>query len=93
MDMRLSRDYNRLMSVRDLLQAAITLKGSQRALATASGFSQVAICKALKKGRVSPSMAVAIEAATGIGRERLCPEVFSDKPLPRSARVTTEARV
>lgn len=91
MDMRLLPGYKSGMSVRDLLQAAITLKGSQRALATASGYSQVAVCKALKKGRVSPGMAVAIEAATGIGRERLCPEVFSDKPLRRSARISAEA--
>lgn len=93
MDMGLLPGYKGGMSIRDLLQAAITLKGSQRALATASGYSQVAICKALKKGRVSPAMAVAIEAATGIDRDRLCPEVFSDKPLPRSARVAAEARV
>lgn len=74
------------MAVRDLLQAAITMKGSQRALGDACGYTQVAICKALRRGKVTAEMAIAIEGATGIDRKRLCPEVFGQAVTPRPSR-------
>lgn len=60
------------------LKKAITLCGNQTRLAAAIGFSQHAVWHALKRGSVSPRMAVAIERATGgkIRRDHLCPHIF-----------------
>ncbi|TAL38891.1 MAG: chaperone [Alphaproteobacteria bacterium] len=67
------------MNATDLVAKAIGIAGgSQQKLAARIGFSQMAVCKALKTGRVSAAMAVAIERATGgeVTRQGLRPDLF-----------------
>lgn len=60
------------------IEIAIALIGSETKLGEAMGYSQAAINKAKKAGRVSAEMAVAIERATSgkITRQRLRPDLF-----------------
>lgn len=64
--------------VRTLIEAAITIAGSELKLGKLAGYSQNAIWQAKRRGRVTAEMATAIDAATGgaIGRERLRPDLF-----------------
>lgn len=61
-----------------LIRRAVELFGTQSALAAAIGFSQHAVWHALKRGQVSPRMAVAIHSATKgkIRKEQLRPDIF-----------------
>lgn len=67
------------MQVRDHLQEAIQIAGSEAKLGKATGYSQNAIWQAKERGTVTPLMAVKIEAATEgqVLKEKLCPDVFA----------------
>ncbi len=56
--------YGHGMDVRDHVQEAIKRAGSGAGLGRATGYSQNAIWQAMKRGRVSPKMALAIHRAT-----------------------------
>ena len=59
------------------LDRAIAVIGSQAALAAAIGVSQQVISYWIKKGhRVPAERVVAVEAATGIARHELRPDIF-----------------
>ena len=77
------------MSVRSLIEAAIRDRGSEAKLASACGVTQAAIWKAKKVGRCSPRLALKIEAACGISRRLLCPDIFGSavQPEPEPRRV------
>ncbi|TQI72941.1 YdaS antitoxin of YdaST toxin-antitoxin system [Bosea sp. AK1] len=66
------------MNAHDLLVRAIALAGSEAKLAERVGCSQVAINKAKRVGRVSAEMAVKIEAAVGIPRQQLRPDLWPE---------------
>ncbi|BAQ43999.1 transcriptional regulator [Methylobacterium aquaticum] len=74
------------MSAGPLIQAAITLLGSEAKLGAACGVSQAAIWKAKRAKRVSAELAVQIERATkgAISRHRLRPDLWS-APLPEES--------
>lgn len=60
------------------LKRAVELYDNPSRLAAAIGFSQHAVWQAMRRGRVSPRMAVAIERAT-FGEVRRCdlrPDIF-----------------
>ncbi|WP_414468077.1 transcriptional regulator [Methylobacterium currus] len=71
------------MSVGHLIQAAITILGSEAKLGAACGVTQGAIWKAKKAGRVSGELAVKIDRATNgaIPRHRLRPDLWSPPPV------------
>jgi len=62
------------------IERAIEVAGSESKLGALAGYSQVAINKAKRRGYVTAAMAVAIERATGVARNELCPEIF-DVPV------------
>lgn len=66
--------------VTGLIEAAITLAGSEAKLGAAAGYSQHAIWHAKKRGRVSAEMAVAIDRATGgaVAKHRLRPDIYRE---------------
>ena len=66
------------MSARPLIESAIAIAGSQAKLGAACGVSQGAIWKAKVAGRVSATLAVAIEKATegNVPRHRLRPDLW-----------------
>jgi len=66
--------------VRELLDAAVKIAGSEAALGRLTGYSQNAIWQAKQRGSVSPKMAKAIDAATSgkIPKEKLRPDIFED---------------
>ncbi|PZU87906.1 MAG: hypothetical protein DI527_18225 [Chelatococcus sp.] len=68
------------MNVADMLQAEIDRAGSEKKLAERAGCSQVAINKAKHANRVSPEMAVKLEHATGVPRDRWRPDIFRPHP-------------
>jgi DNA-binding transcriptional regulator YdaS (Cro superfamily) len=70
------------MSTRSLIQAAITILGSEAKLGVACGVTQGAIWKAKRAGRVSGELAVKIERATkgSVPRWRLRPDLW-DAPI------------
>lgn len=74
------------MNTRPLIQAAITLLGSEAKLGAACGVTQGAIWKAKTAGRVSGELAVKIERATGgaVPRWRLRPDLW-DRPVTDEA--------
>lgn len=69
------------MSPRDLIEQAIREYTSELKLAQAIGYSQHGVWRAKKLGRVSPRMAISLEAVSKgrFKREHLCPEVFGRK--------------
>lgn len=52
------------MDVRDRIEEAIKLVGSEQKLGKATGYTQHAIWRAKKRGSVTPGMALAIHHAT-----------------------------
>ena len=62
-----------------LLEAAITIAGSEAKLGALAGYSQNAIWYAKRNGRVSAELASAIDRATkgAISKSQLRPDVFS----------------
>ena len=68
------------MQVRDLIQRAIEIFGSEAKLGKATGYSQNAIWQAKRRGTVSSEMAVAIDRATDglISKSKLRPDLFED---------------
>ena len=65
-------------TVRRLIERAIARFGSEASLGEACGYSQHAIWKAKKQGKVSAELAVAIDRATSgeVRREELRPDIF-----------------
>lgn len=65
--------------IRRLIEQAIEIVGSEAKLGRAAKFSQQAIWKAKKIGRVSPRMAKSIDRATKgkIPRTKLRPDIFA----------------
>lgn len=65
---------------KQLMQAAVTIAGSEAKLGKAAGFSQNAIWHAKRHGRISAEMAIAIHRATGgaISKERLRPDLYGE---------------
>lgn len=63
-----------------LLEAAITISGSEAKLGKATGYSQNAIWHAKTKGRVSAEMAAAIHRATNgaVAKNMLRPDIYSE---------------
>lgn len=80
-----------VMTVRSLIQAAITLAGSEAKLGEACGVSQSAIWKAKKAGRVSGELAVRIDRATGgaVPKHRLRPDLWEQPAAGGSATAGT----
>ena len=74
-------------TIRDLIIAAIAEAGSERRLARRIGVTQPAISKILKFGRVSPEMAIRLEAFTGHHRSVWRPDLWH----PDDARKETAA--
>ncbi|GLK49511.1 hypothetical protein GCM10017620_24840 [Brevundimonas intermedia] len=64
-----------------LLEAAITIAGSEAKLGKATGYSQNAIWSAKRNGRVSAEMAAAIHRATNgaVAKHLLRPDIYSDQ--------------
>lgn len=65
-----------------LLEAAITIAGSEAKLGALAGYSQNAIWYAKRNGRVSAELAAAIDRATNsaIGKHQLRPDIY---PAPQ----------
>ncbi|MFH1557446.1 MAG: YdaS family helix-turn-helix protein [Pseudomonadota bacterium] len=80
--------------VSDLICEAVRMIGSEARLAAAAGYSQHAIWKAKKVGRVSAEMAIAIERATygHVSKEQLRPDLFPPAKRSRRNRKNEEAR-
>jgi DNA-binding transcriptional regulator YdaS (Cro superfamily) len=58
------------------IQSAIAAAGSQSELARRCGVKQGHVWKWLKSGRVPPTRVLAVEAATGISRHELRPDIY-----------------
>ena len=66
------------MTTSAAFRRAVALAGSESKLSRATGYSQPAINKARRKGRVSAELAIAIERATkgAVSRNELRPDLF-----------------
>ena len=66
-------------SITTLIEQAIALAGSEAKLGDGTGYSQVAINKAKRSGRISPEMAKAIHHFTGgeVPGSSLRPDIWS----------------
>ncbi len=71
-----------MSEISEVLLVAIGELGSQAKLGQAAGYSQNAIHHAVKVGRVTGPMAVAIEKATKgkVPRWKLCPDLWPKPP-------------
>jgi DNA-binding transcriptional regulator YdaS (Cro superfamily) len=69
-----------MTSKNDALQKAVELFKNPTRLAAAIGYSQHAVWSAMKRGQVSPKMAIAIHRATRgkIKKDHLRPDIFGD---------------
>lgn len=67
-------------TVKQLIQKAVDYHGTETKLGQATGYSQNAIWQALKKGRVSAEMAVAIDRATNgeVSKSALRPDLWTE---------------
>ncbi len=70
----------RLMDTNSPLQKAIVAAGSQQGLAQILGIKSASISEWKIRGRVPAGRALAIEAATGVSRHELRPDVFGSAP-------------
>lgn len=75
------------MMTKNPVEQAIDIAGSEAKLGALTGYSQVAINKAKRRGRASPRMALAIERSLNrrVTREQLCPEIFVELETCESA--------
>lgn len=66
------------MAMNEALLEAISIAGSQTALAKHLKLRQQAVAKWVLKGRVPPFRAIQIEELTGgrVSKSRLCPDLF-----------------
>ena len=66
----------------EALLRAVTLAGSQSALARRIGKSPAHVAQWLRRGRVGPTVCIAIETAVGgqVTRYELRPDVFGQPP-------------
>ncbi|WP_370005866.1 transcriptional regulator [Sinorhizobium fredii] len=69
-----------------LIEAAITIAGSEAKLGALAGYSQNAIWYAKRNGRVSAELACAIDRATNgaISKGQLRPDLYPPEPPARS---------
>ena len=67
------------------IEAAIKAVGTQQALANALGIRSASISEWKARGRVLAERVLAIEAATGVSRHDLRPDIFGPKPEPFDA--------
>ena len=67
------------MTTSAAFRRAVALVGSESKLSRATGYSQPAINKARRKGRVTAEMAIAIERALhgAVSRQELRPDLFA----------------
>ena len=70
------------MNTRDLLTSAVKRAGSEEKLGKALGYTQHAIWRARRVGRVSPEMALKIHEWSGgfISKHDLRPDMFGNAP-------------
>lgn len=61
------------------LQEAIRLAGGQSALGRALGISHTAVYHMTVRGQASHNRALQIEAATGVPRQQLRPDLYPDE--------------
>jgi DNA-binding transcriptional regulator YdaS (Cro superfamily) len=73
----------------EALTAALDKAGSQSALARLCGCSQPAVWKMFQAKRLSVGYVLAVEAATGISRHDLRPDIY---PRPKLNRRATDRR-
>jgi DNA-binding transcriptional regulator YdaS (Cro superfamily) len=76
------------------MRKAVKAAGSETKLAARIGFSQVAVNKAVRRGRVSAEMAVAIDLAQldGVTKESLRPDLFGATRRRKQPRKTSSVR-
>ena len=81
-------DVNRGRSVRELIELAIALAGSEKKLGELCGYTQPAIWRAKKAGRVSGELAIAIDLATNgeVSKLDLRPDLWPRR-LPPDKRI------
>lgn len=74
-----------MTTIRDHIESAIKLRGSQAKLADAMGCSQQQISYLLKADSITAEMAIKVDAATGgaVSRHDLRPDIF-DAPADQS---------
>lgn len=81
------------MTLKNLMEEAIAICGTQQALAQKSGISQTGVSWLLNQAeRVSAETAIAIERATDgvVSRYRLRPDLFGSAPMiPASRNLST----
>ncbi|MBK8752402.1 MAG: helix-turn-helix domain-containing protein [Candidatus Competibacteraceae bacterium] len=66
----------------DALQSAVLRAGGQTHLAKAIGLKQGHIWFWLKRGRIPAERVLAVEAATGISRHELRPDIYPEPDRP-----------
>ena len=73
----------------DLIEAAIIIAGSEAKLGKLTGYSQNAVWRAKRAGRVSAEMAAAIHRATNgaIAKHILRPDIYGSEPHSLANRV------
>ncbi len=71
-------------SLRKLIEAAVTIHGSQAKLATAMGCSQQQIAYLLKASSITAEMALKIDSATNgkVSKHKLRKDIFGPEPQP-----------
>jgi DNA-binding transcriptional regulator YdaS (Cro superfamily) len=71
---------DRKVIVRELIELACSIKGSQTKLGEACGYSQNAIWQAIQSGSVTAEMALAIHRATkgAVSAARLRPDLWAE---------------
>jgi len=78
----------------EAFREAVRIAGSQTAFARIVGCTQGNISQLLKFGRLlPPGYVVAVEAATGISRHQLRPDIYPDPPIPAGRTVAGGAPV
>jgi prevent-host-death family protein len=80
-----------MSQIRELIERAISLLGSEAKLAAAAGVAQPSINEAKKKGRVGAKMAAGIDAATDgrVSKNQLRPDLWPKQFEERRQRPMT----
>lgn len=72
-------------SALDALKRAVDMKGGQKPLASAIGYSQPSVWRWLNGTPVPAEAAIAIEKSTGVGKGEIRPDLFGPEPIEGAA--------
>jgi len=65
-----------MRGMNEAIQEAVSIAGSQSALARSVGVSQPTVWNWLRRSKIAPEFVIPVEKATGVSRHDLAPDLY-----------------